>query len=136
MVEPLNIAIARRVMQSGFLLWMFAVTPSVLAETLIDPTRPPVSIGRGSETSSQAADTGPVLQSVLVSPERKVAVISGQAVNLGGKFGDSRVVNITESEVTLQSGKNLQTLKLFPNVEKRLNSASSRAYPQADSRRQ
>jgi MSHA biogenesis protein MshK len=134
MVKSLNTVTAKRAIQRSFLVWIVAAAPSVMAEALNDPTRPPASLGVGQETNSQVADSGPVLQSVLVSSGRKVAVISGQAVSLGGKFGDSRLVKITESEVTLLNGKNLQTLKLFPSVEKRM--ISSRTSPQADSRRQ
>jgi len=134
MVESLNTTIAKRAIQGSFLIGMFAVAPSATAEALADPMRPPGSLGLGQEPNSQVADSGPVLQSVLVSSGRKVAVISGQAVNIGGKFGDSRVIKITESEVTLLNGKNLQTIKLFPGVEKRL--ISSPMHPQADNRRQ
>jgi MSHA biogenesis protein MshK len=47
-------------------------------------------------------------------------------VNLGEKFGDARVVKISESEVVLRNGSNLQTLKLFPGLEKQLNSTHDR----------
>lgn len=97
------------------------------AENLSDPTRPPASIGLVEQGGAATEATGPVLQSVLISSGRRVAVISGQNVKLGEKFGDARVVRITESEVVLKTGKDTQTLKLFPDVEKRRVSNQTRA---------
>jgi MSHA biogenesis protein MshK len=133
MVEPLNIATKRKVFQGGLLLLIFAVTSNVLAESLSDPTRPPASLGFAQDANPQAPASGPVLQSVLISSGRKVAIISGQTVVPGGTYGDAKVVNITEGQVTLLSGNNLRTLKLFPSMEKRMT--SGRAAPQADVRR-
>ncbi|MGH8716745.1 MAG: hypothetical protein ACREUI_08515, partial [Burkholderiales bacterium] len=41
-------------------------------------------------------------------------------VKLGGKYGSARVVKISESGVVLNEGGSLQTLKLFPGVEKKI----------------
>ncbi|HSS46458.1 MAG TPA: MSHA biogenesis protein MshK [Burkholderiales bacterium] len=83
-----------------------------------DPTRPPSEL-EASVVSPNGAQTGPVLQSVLISPVYKVAIISGEIVTLGGQYGKARVVKISESEVVLNTGGNLQTLRLFPDVEKK-----------------
>lgn len=129
MAEHLSKATRKMTIQGGFLLLMLAATPVSFAETFLDPTRPPASLGLAAGPISPAS--GPVLQSVLISPGRMLAIISGQTVRLGEKFGEARVVKITESEVLLRSGKDLQTLKLFPGIEKRLN--SSRADTKPDS---
>ena len=92
------------------------------AQTLRDPTRPPASIGSPADQSGAKATGGPELQSVLISPTRRVAVIDGQTVTLGEKFGEARVVKIAESEVVLRNGQDLQVLKLFPGVEKQRKS--------------
>ena len=98
------------------------VLPAVQAETLVDPTRPPASVSSGDlHGTNPAAQSGPVLQSILISPVRTVAIISGQTVRVGDRIGDAQVAKITENEVILRSGKGLQTLKLFPSVEKRAN---------------
>lgn len=94
------------------------------AQDLADPMRPPAALDIRREQSSGPQTGGPVLQSVLIGPTRKVAVISGQTVALGEKFGELHVVKITETEVVLRSGKEMQTLKLFPDVEKRPGSRS------------
>ncbi len=89
-----------------------AATP----ENLPDPTRPPAALG---EAGATAVASGPVLQSVLISPGRRVAVISGQTVQVGDKVGDARVARITEGEAVLVRDGKSQTLKLFPGLEKR-----------------
>jgi len=61
----------------------------------------------------------PVLQSIILSATRKAAMISGQTVILGEKFGEARLVNLTPSEAVLRTGEGLQVLKLFPDVEKK-----------------
>jgi MSHA biogenesis protein MshK len=88
------------------------------AEILPDPTKPPASaLGPGeAEQSAQ----GPVLQSVLITPTRRSAIISGQLVVQGGRYGDANVIRISDSEVVLKTGDMVETLKLFPGVEKRL----------------
>jgi MSHA biogenesis protein MshK len=134
MAEHLSHASRKMAIQGGFLLLMSAATPLSLAENFPDPTRPPASLGLARAGAIATPASGPVLQSVLISPRRMVAIISGQSVRLGEKFGEARVVKITESEVLLRNGKELQTLKLFPGMEKRLN--SSRADTKPDSRGQ
>jgi MSHA biogenesis protein MshK len=55
---------------------------------------------------------------VLISPGRKLAVIDGQTVALGGRLGDATVVAIAPTQVVLQTGATYQTLKLLPGIEK------------------
>jgi MSHA biogenesis protein MshK len=134
MVKPLNNIVRTGIIQGSVLLAALTLAPLAAGQGMSDPTRPPASFRSGHDASFQPATSGPVLQSVLVAPDRKVAVISGQTVSLGEKFGDARVVKITESEVTLTGSNGMQTLKLFPGVE--IHEASNRKRPQADRRRQ
>lgn len=84
---------------------------------LADPTRPPTA---SPETmSSPAAAPAARLQSVLIAPGRKVAVIDGRTVKLGERIGDARVVAISPAQVTLQKGAERQTLQLHPGIEKK-----------------
>jgi MSHA biogenesis protein MshK len=134
MVEPLNSIIRKWLMRSSILLCTVTLPAWAAGQGMPDPTRPPDSFRNGQGTITQQATVGPVLQSVLVAPGRKVAIISGQAVSLGEKFGDARVIKITESEVALSGSNGVQTLKLFPGVE--IHEASNHKHPQADRRRQ
>jgi len=93
---------------------------AVWAQALNDPMRPPAAIAAEAESGGSAAD-GPVLQSVMITPTLKAAIISGEMVKLGGKFGDAKLVKVSESEVVLKSGEETQVLKMYPGVEKRAN---------------
>ena len=95
------------------------VSAAALAAPFADPTRPP-SVGADAAAGPGGqAVSGPRLESVLIAPNRRVAVISGRPVMVGGKVGEARVVRISETEVVLQNGEQRETLKLFPEVEKK-----------------
>lgn len=96
------------------------------AEALRDPTMPPAAILQPAEPGEQA---GPVLQSVLIAGERRMAVIDGTTVSLGGRFRDARVVKVNESEVVLQRASGAQTLRLYPAVEMKPAADHSGAQP-------
>lgn len=91
------------------------------ADVLPDPTRPPDAFGGAAAVGMEqmAPLPLPVLQSVLLSATRKAAIISGQTVMLGEKFGMARLVKLAPSEAVLRTGDSLQVLKLFPDVEKK-----------------
>jgi MSHA biogenesis protein MshK len=91
---------------------------SAAASPFADPTRPPNASDRASAQPG-AAPAGPRLESVLIAPDRRIAVISGQQVPLGGKYGEGRVVRITETEVAIREGTATEVLRLFPESEKR-----------------
>lgn len=85
------------------------------AQALTDPTRPP---NANAAASGEQAVPGTQLQSVLISPGRRLAIINGTMVPLGGMLGEAKVVKITETEVVLQKGSETEVLKLFPGIEK------------------
>ncbi len=83
------------------------------AENLPDPTKAPVGYATGETVAS-----GPVLQSILISPTRRIAVISGKTLHVGDSFEDAKVVSINENEVVLMSGGGKQVLRLYPLLRK------------------
>lgn len=87
------------------------------AQGMVDPTRPQGESGTAAEAGVAG---GPVLQSVMLSSGRKMAVISGEVVVLGGRYGEARLVRLTESEAVLKNGPETTVLRLFPLVEKRM----------------
>ncbi len=96
-------------------LWGIGVSRG---EVLPDPTRPPAgALAPGG--AEAAGPPRPVLQSVIISGRNRSALINGRMVRAGDKVGDAVLVRIGESAVVLRSGKTLQTVKLFPGVEKR-----------------
>jgi MSHA biogenesis protein MshK len=87
------------------------LAPVAHAAPFADPTQPPVvsdSIG--------ATSGGTRIESILIAPDRRVAVISGQQVTIGSRIGSGTVVRITETEVVVRGAEGEQTLKLFPEV--------------------
>jgi MSHA biogenesis protein MshK len=85
---------------------------------LVDPTRPPTV---DAETpAATAPKPGPRLQSVLISPSRRVAVINGSAVAVGGKVGDATVASISEGAVVLKyANRRTETLQLITAADKK-----------------
>lgn len=101
-----------------FLLITSCVAVTAIAQGLTDPTRPPGNLS--GPVVDGGVTGGPVLQSVRLSQTRKVAMISGEMVPLGGHYGSARLVRLTESEAVLRDGAETTVLKLFPLVEKRM----------------
>ena len=83
---------------------------------LADPTRPPTMMP--SEPSGDGAQPSGRLQSILISATRKLAVIDGVTVPLGGKVDGATLVAIDETEVKLKRGEVIETLRLYPNIER------------------
>lgn len=103
---------------SGMFSLVLGVAPAVLmAETLPDPTRPPAEAGLAGAALAAAA-SGPVLQSVMIAPGRRTAVISGQLLTEGELFGEAKLIRIAEGEVVLSGPDGQRVLRLFPEVEK------------------
>jgi MSHA biogenesis protein MshK len=100
------------------LLLCFPGSAFAQRSALVDPTRPPsMSVESGAKES--AAPAGPQLQSVLISPTRRIAVISGSTVVQGGKYGGATVAAITEGSVLLRYADRKETLHLIFGVAKR-----------------
>ena len=51
----------------------------------------------------------------------RAAIINGETVNLGGKYGDSRLVEVRENSVVLQNAQGRRVLELFPKVSMKRN---------------
>jgi MSHA biogenesis protein MshK len=87
------------------------------AQVMNDPTRPPATIDSGP--GEVDAGDGSRLQSVMIWPSGRAAIINGVMVKQGEKYGDAVLVRVEESEVVLRRGAESQVLKLYPAVEKR-----------------
>ena len=115
---------AKRLSAAGLVCALIVVGASagtIAQPKLADPTRPPPSAAQETQTASEAkgAKPQPRLQSVLISQRRKLAVIDGRTVRLGGVIDGARVVAITEGSVTLRRGAETRTLSLYPAVAKK-----------------
>lgn len=99
--------------------------PAAAIEFLPDPTRPAAELaaadGAGSTQAQPAAKAG--LQSVIIAPGYRAAVIDGIMVRQGGKVGDAILVEVRENSVVLRNAQGRQVMELFPGV--RLNKAAA-----------
>ena len=119
------------------LLALIAMPAVAAAQALADPTRPPHQFTNPDAVVNDSS--GGPLQSILISGERKAAVINGRVVPLGGAYGKSRVVSITPTEVVLKGDESsFEVLKIYPRVEKtesvRLRNQGTRGAAQAEVR--
>lgn len=89
------------------------------AAPFADPFRPPRDVERPAADAAAAGAGAPRLESVLIAPDRRVAVINGTQYTEGARIGDGRVVSITESEVLIRRADRDEALKLFPQTGKR-----------------
>jgi MSHA biogenesis protein MshK len=83
------------------------------AQTVQDPTRPPVQLLRPS--AAEPAVHAPQVQSILIGRAaggRRVAVIDGDTVRVGDMVGGARVVGMTPSTVILARAGRRETLPL------------------------
>ncbi len=87
-----------------------------VAQGIPDPTRPPASMSSGASGDAAAA-VAPVLHSIKITPTEKSAIIGSETVRLGGRYGDARVIRITDSEVVLRSTAGIETLRLYPDID-------------------
>ena len=105
------------------LLLLACWIPAAHAETLPDPTRPPAEVSAPLTPAQGVSTGGSALQSIIISPLRRAAMINGQMVELGAKYGDSRLVEVNETGVVLEGPQGTQALPLYPGVSMKRKSA-------------
>ena len=79
-------------------------------------------IGTGAGDVERDTGGGIRLQTVMISPTQRAAIINGVVVKLGEKYGDAVLVRVTESGVVLRSGDVHRVLRIHPDVEMRARS--------------
>lgn len=79
---------------------------------LPDPTRPYT----GQAVSGVLSVTGPELQSTMISPTFRRAVINGRTYQQGDKIDGAVITNIQSYEVTLKQGGRETRLRLLPRL--------------------
>lgn len=117
-------------------LWAaMALGPTAAAGQLVsDPMRPPEGIE--TKAPETVLEAGPVLQSVVIAPGHRAAIINGQLVRQGEKYGDSVLVKVAENEVVLRSGGETQVLKLYAGVDKRVAAPVAKKAPRRERAKQ
>jgi MSHA biogenesis protein MshK len=111
---------------------LLAASWAATGEELPDPTRPAVDLGGGqggaateAEMSAQRPKEG--LQTIIIAPGHRLAVINGQTVPLGGSYAGAKLVEIREDSVVLQGAQGTKIMELFPKVNIRKNKSASQA---------
>lgn len=107
----------RRLFFSWNLLWLLGVPVTVHAFS--DPTQPPEAAA-SAPRAAHSAPAAPVLQSTLVSPRRRLAVINGKQVRVGDKFDGAVITEISPSQVRMTKGGRETTLRLHPKFTKEI----------------
>lgn len=106
---------------SGAMLVLIIALFSVAAaaEELSDPTRPPTSLTAPvAAPASGVPEIRPAkLQSILISKTRRAAIIDGESVELGGKYGDAKLIEVNEGSIVLRGAQGRQVMTLFPDVK-------------------
>lgn len=123
---------ARRLMHCAILLVAAIVATGASvshAQALRDPTRPPGQGARGVAKGEQ--QSGWNLQSVLISPERRYAIINGEVVPVGGSVGGAELVAVAPERVTLRTHEGLRVVPLFPDVVRPGEDGAAAAKPTA-----
>ena len=64
---------------------------------------------------------------MLIHPDVRSAIISGERLTLGEKIRGLRLVRIGETEVVLLEGGERRTLKLYPGAQKKPAAAAGRS---------
>lgn len=107
------------------LLALLAALPAQAAP-FADPFRPPRQVEQPvmDDASKSSASR---LESVLIAPDRRVAVINGQQYVEGDRFSGGRVLRISESEVVIRYSDRDEKLSLFPDGGKRTRAAQKGA---------
>jgi len=121
----IKIEVATFIKFATMLLYLFPI--AVSAQNLPDPTRPAIALVQTEGKAGGSAanpDAAPIadapnkgLQSIIISPNRRAAMINGQVLELGEKSGGVTLLEVNEREVVLQSANGKKVMQLFPSVE-------------------
>ena len=108
---------------------VWSIAAAAQAQALPDPTRPPsgFNLAESGVNPAMAVVAPLVLESVMIHPDVRSAIISGERLTLGEKIRGQRLVRIGDTEVVLLDGGQRRTLKLYPGVQKKSPAAADRS---------
>jgi len=128
----MNIPALRSSLRTTAACACLVLAPLAYAQALSDPTRPPAAAAVAPDAipapgGAQASPQISRLQSVLIAPGRRIAIIDGVTVPLGGKLGDATLIRLSETEAVLRKGGETEVLKLLPGIERKFVKRAERA---------
>lgn len=108
----------------SFLGLLTSLIMPLMAQELLDPTRPAVSLetasGVSAVASSNELSAAQGLSLIIIQVSRRAAIIDGRVIELGGRYGKFKLIEVNEDNVVLQSADIQRVMRLFPAVSKRL----------------
>ena len=85
------------------------------AETANDPMRPPgKALTAGAKAGKKAVSERYRLDSIIIGPERRQAIINGRLLGLGESIDGSKLIEVQATQVTLQVAGKPYVLTLLP----------------------
>lgn len=93
---------------------------------LIDPMRPAGMADTAPSGQGAARDSAAGVQVILTSPARKLALIDGKVVPLGGDARGGTLVGLSESGAVLHKDGSRDVLLMHPVIDKKPPSSAAR----------
>lgn len=104
-------------MRKVIFLSLAMVFGSACAQPMNDPMRPPSATGE--ESAGVSAPVAAGLQAVIISPERKLAIIDGEVVPLGAPTRHGTLSGLSDSSAVVNNKSERDVLLMHPNIDKR-----------------
>ena len=92
---------------------------------LIDPMRP-ANMSEAAPAGQGAGADGAGVQVILTSPERKLALIDGKVVPLGGDARGGTLVGLSDAGAVLHKDGSRDVLLMHPAIDKKPPSTAAR----------
>jgi hypothetical protein len=108
---------------SAVILYTLLGTSILHAQVLNDPMRPP---GQREAGGAAPVESRYRLDSIIIAPDRRRAIINGRQLSLGDWIGHARLVDIRATEVTLWIAGQSHVLTLLPLSIKKPSSEAMR----------
>jgi hypothetical protein len=91
-----------------------------LAQPMSDPLRDPMRPADArKDEAPDAAPSGPVLQVVITSPQRKLAVIDGAVVRVGDPVRGGKLAAVSDSVAVVDKSGSRDVVLMHPGIDKR-----------------
>jgi MSHA biogenesis protein MshK len=103
----------KKVLLGGLTALLLLSGLPLIAAALEDPTRPPGFVGGANGAKQSQAPIWQV-SSILISKDRRIAVVNGKTVRQGDLVDSARVIRISTTAVTLRTSVETFTVKLLP----------------------
>lgn len=92
-----------------------ALLGTASAETINDPMRPPgKAMLAATASGKQAVAARYRLDSVIIAPNRRQAIINGKRLSLGERIGNATLIDVQATQVTLRLAGKPYIVTLLP----------------------